>query len=73
MLKKERNDSGVCKPFAPSLDNYCWASGYKIAKKHTSMNCMFARNGHKYEATKSNNMGGVSGKQGMIGRGNVST
>jgi hypothetical protein len=23
MLKKDRNDRGTCKPFAPSLDNYC--------------------------------------------------
>jgi hypothetical protein len=58
LLKKERNDRGVHKPFAPSLDNYCWPRGYKISKNHTSVNCMFPKNGHTCEATKSNNMGG---------------
>jgi hypothetical protein len=40
LLKKERNNHGARKPFAPSLDNYCWIHGYKIVKNHTSVNCM---------------------------------
>jgi hypothetical protein len=58
LLKKERNNRGARKPFTPSLDNYFWTLGYKIAENHTSVRCMYAKNGHKLEATKSNNMGG---------------
>jgi hypothetical protein len=58
LFKKERNDHGTRKPFAPSLDDYCWNHGCKIAKNHTSVNCRFPKNGHKRESTKSNNMGG---------------
>jgi hypothetical protein len=53
LLKKERNDRGARKPFAPSLDNYCWNHCYKTAKHDTSVNCMFPNNGHKREANKS--------------------
>jgi hypothetical protein len=58
LLKKERSERVARKPFAPSLSNYCWTHGYKIARNHTSMNCMYPKTGHKKEATKSNNMGG---------------
>jgi hypothetical protein len=30
--KKESNDHNVTKPFAPSIDNYCWTHGYNILK-----------------------------------------
>jgi TRAP-type uncharacterized transport system substrate-binding protein len=60
LLKKERNDRGARKPFAPSIDKYCCNRGYKITKKHTNVNCMYPRNGHKREATKSNSMGGLN-------------
>jgi hypothetical protein len=52
LLKKDRNDGGSRKPFAPSLDNYCWTPGYKIARNHTSESCMYPKTGHKREATK---------------------
>jgi hypothetical protein len=58
LLKKERSDRVACKPCAPSVDNYCWTHGYKLAKIHTSMNCLYPKTGHKKEANKSNNMGG---------------
>jgi hypothetical protein len=58
LLKKERSDRMARKLFAPSLSNYCWTHGYKIARNHTSKNCMFPKTGHKKEATKSDNMGG---------------
>jgi hypothetical protein len=58
LLKKERNDRGSCKPFAPSLDNYCWSHGYKIARNHTSEICMYPNTIHKRDATKNSSMGG---------------
>jgi hypothetical protein len=58
LLKKDRNDHGSRKPFAPSLDNYCLTHGYKIARNHTSERCRYHKTGHKREATKHNNMGG---------------
>jgi sulfur relay (sulfurtransferase) DsrC/TusE family protein len=36
LLKKERNDHGARKTFAPYIDNYCWTRGYRIAINHTS-------------------------------------
>jgi O-acetyl-ADP-ribose deacetylase (regulator of RNase III) len=58
LLKKERGDRISRRPFAPSADNYCWSHGYKLARNHTSMNCLYPKPGHKKEATKNNNMGG---------------
>jgi hypothetical protein len=58
LLKKERGDRASRKPCAPSVDNYWWSHGYKLARNHTSMKCLYPKTGHKKEATKSNNMGG---------------
>jgi hypothetical protein len=58
LLKKERNERSYRKPFAPSNDNYCWTHGCKIARNHTSENCLYPKSGHKREANKYNNMGG---------------
>jgi hypothetical protein len=58
LLKKESNDCGARKPFAPSIDNYCWTHGYKIAKNHKSVKCMYPNNEHNRDTTKSNTMGG---------------
>jgi hypothetical protein len=61
LLKKERNDRGARKTFAPSIDKYCWTHGYKIARNHTrSENCMYPKSGHKHEETKNNNIGYAS-------------
>jgi hypothetical protein len=56
--------------FSPSLDKNCWYHGYKVARSHTSQSCTFPKDGHKREATK-NQHGLVSGKQGMMCRGNI--
>jgi hypothetical protein len=64
---KECNDRCARKPFAHSLENYGWTCGYKISKNHTSVNCMFSKNGHKREATKSNNMGGYQANKKLLG------
>jgi phage shock protein A len=58
LLKKERSDRVARKPFAPSVDNYYWSHGYKLARNHTRMNCLYPKTGHNKEATKSNTMGG---------------
>jgi hypothetical protein len=58
LLKKERSDRASRKPFAPFVDSYCWSNWYKLARNHTSINCLYPKTGHKKEATKSNNMGG---------------
>jgi hypothetical protein len=44
--------------FTPSLVNYRWSRGYKVAKSHTSQNCNFPKDGHQKESTKDNSMGG---------------
>jgi hypothetical protein len=58
LLKKGRNDHSSRKTFAPPNDNYCWTRGYKIARNHTSENCLYPKTGHKREANKDNNLGG---------------
>jgi hypothetical protein len=58
LLKKECSDRVARTPFALSVDNYCWSHGYKLARNHTSMNCLYPKTYHKKEGTKSNNMGG---------------
>jgi hypothetical protein len=63
LLKKERNNRSSRKPFAPSIDNYCWTHENKIARNHTSESCMYPKTGHKREATEDNNMGGSQVKQ----------
>jgi hypothetical protein len=68
LLKKKRSDRVARKPFAPSLSNYCWTHRYKIARNHTSINCMYPKTGHKKEATKSDNMGGSqANKEWLVG------
>jgi hypothetical protein len=66
LLKKERperaNGGNSERPphhtFTPSYDNYCWSHRYKVARTHTCQTCMYPKEGHYHEATKSNNMGG---------------
>jgi hypothetical protein len=57
-IKKERAERRGQIPFTPSVDNYCWSHGYKVAKSHTSQSCNFLKDGHKREATKAHNIGG---------------
>jgi hypothetical protein len=58
LLKKERNSRSSHKTFAPPNNNYCWTHGYKIARNHTSENCLYQKTGHKREETKDDNLGG---------------
>jgi hypothetical protein len=66
LLKKEcaerasggNTDRPPRRSFTPSSDNYCWSHGYKVARTYTSQTCMYPKEGHQHEATKTNNMGG---------------
>jgi hypothetical protein len=59
-LKKERaeraNSGNSERPprhnVTPSSDNYCSYHGYKVACTHTSQTCMYPKDGHQREATK---------------------
>jgi hypothetical protein len=66
LLKRERaerasggnSERPPRRTFTPSSNNYCWSHGYKVARTHTSQTCMYPKEGHQREATKSNNMVG---------------
>jgi hypothetical protein len=38
--------------------NYCWSHGWDVSIQHTSQSCLYAHDGHKRDATRSNTMGG---------------
>ena len=46
--------------FEAALDpnGYCYSHGYRVTSGHTSKRCFGKCEGHKDEATRSNNMGG---------------
>jgi hypothetical protein len=58
LIKKERLEKSVQRSFKPSPNNYCWTHGYKVANIHTSLSCNLPKQGHKREATRTDNMGG---------------
>jgi hypothetical protein len=58
LIKKERFEKRGQRSFNPSQNNYCWNHGYKVANTHTSLSCNFPKQGHKREATRTDNMGG---------------
>jgi hypothetical protein len=58
LIKKERIEKRGQHSFNPSPNNYCWTHGYKVANTHTSLSCNFPKQGHKREATRTDNMGG---------------
>jgi hypothetical protein len=58
LIKKERFEKCGQRSLNPSPNNYCWTHGYKVANTHTSLSCNFPKQGHKREATRSDNMGG---------------
>jgi hypothetical protein len=58
LIKKERLENCLQRSFNPSPSNYCWTHGYKVANTHTSLSCNFPKQGHKREATITDNMGG---------------
>jgi hypothetical protein len=57
LVKKERFENSGQRSFNPSPNNYCWTRGYKVANTHTSLSCNFPKQGHKREATRTDNMG----------------
>jgi hypothetical protein len=59
LIKKERFEKRGKHSFYPSPNNYCWTHGYKVANTHTSLTCNFPKQGHKKEATRTDNMGGI--------------
>jgi hypothetical protein len=58
LIKKERFEKRGQPSFNPSPNNYCWTHGYKVANTHTSLSLNFPKQGHKREATRTDNMGG---------------
>jgi hypothetical protein len=58
LIKKESFEKRGQRSFNLSPKNYCWNHGYKVANTHTSLSCNFPKQGHKREATITDNMGG---------------
>jgi hypothetical protein len=58
LIKKERMERRGQRRFNPSPNNYCWIHRYKVANTRTSLSCNLTKQGHKQEATRTDNMGG---------------
>jgi hypothetical protein len=58
LIKKERFEKRGQRSFNHSPNNYFWTHGYKVANTHTSLSCNFPKQGHKREATRTDNMSG---------------
>jgi hypothetical protein len=58
LIKKEIFEKRGQRSFNPSPKNYCWTHGYKVSNIHTSLSCNLPKQGHKREATRTDNMGG---------------
>jgi hypothetical protein len=58
LIKKEIFEKRAQHSFNPSPNNYCWTHGYKVANTHTSLSFNFPKQGHKREATRTDNIGG---------------
>jgi hypothetical protein len=59
LIKIERFEKRGQRSFNPSPNNYCWTHGSKVANTHISLSCNFPKQGHKREATRADNMGGI--------------
>jgi hypothetical protein len=59
LIKKERVEKRGQRSLNPSPKNFCWTHGYKVGNTHTSLSCNLPKQGHKREATRANNMGGI--------------
>jgi hypothetical protein len=59
LLNQERRDRRGPIFSTSSARNYCWTHGYKVGKTHTSLTCNTCNPGHKAEATRAENMGGI--------------
>jgi len=42
--------------------NYCWSHGFRCGKEHTSATCKWPKEGHKCEATVTNQLSGATDK-----------
>jgi hypothetical protein len=58
LIKKEIFEKRGQRSFNPSPNNYSWTRGYKVANTHTSLSFNSPKQGHKKEATRTDNMGG---------------
>jgi hypothetical protein len=58
LIRKERIEKRGQHSFNTSPNNYCWTHGYKVTNTQTSLSCIFPKQGHKREATRTDNMGG---------------
>jgi hypothetical protein len=58
LIKKERFEKRGQRGFIPSPKNHFWTHGYKVVNTQTSLSCNFPKQGHKREATRTDNMGG---------------
>jgi hypothetical protein len=59
LIKKERTKKRGQRTFNPSPSNYFWTHGYKVGSTHRSLTCKLPKPGHKKEATRADNMGGI--------------
>jgi hypothetical protein len=58
LIHKEWREKRGKGSFNPSQSNYCWTHGYKVGNTYTSLTCKLPKPGHKFEATRADNMGG---------------
>jgi hypothetical protein len=58
LIKKEIFEKRGQHSLNPSPNNYCWNHCYKVSNTHTSLSCNLPKQGHKREATSTDNMGG---------------
>jgi hypothetical protein len=59
LLNQEQRDRRGPRCSTSSASTYCWTHGYKVGKNHTSLTCNTRNPGHKAEATRADNMGGI--------------
>jgi hypothetical protein len=57
LINKGRFEKRGQRSFNPSPNNYFWTHGYKVANTQTSLSCNFPKQGHKREATRTDNVG----------------
>jgi hypothetical protein len=56
LIKKEIFEKRGQHIFNPSPNNYCSTHGYKVTNTHTTLSCNFPKQGHKREATRTENI-----------------
>jgi hypothetical protein len=56
LIKREIFEKSGQRSFNLSPSNYCLTHGYKVANTHTSLSCIFPKQGHQREATRMDNM-----------------